>query len=87
MTHNINGLSRKQAEFLSHLAAQGKSIFSTEQAHAYWGEPAYTANILSRLVQKGWLQRLEPLRFQGEGCICCFLLRRGGNVFGLRIRM
>lgn len=58
MTLNINGLSRKQAEFLSHLAAEGKSIFSTQQAHAYWGEPAYAANVLSRLVQKGWLQRL-----------------------------
>lgn len=58
MIQNINGLSRKQAEFLSHFAAEGKSIFSTQQAHTYWGEPAYTANILSRLVQKGWLRRL-----------------------------
>ncbi|MGB0386023.1 MAG: type IV toxin-antitoxin system AbiEi family antitoxin domain-containing protein [Ardenticatenaceae bacterium] len=59
MTQNINGLSKKQAEFLSHLAAEGKNLFSIQQAHAYWGSPAYTANVLSRLVQKGWLRRLE----------------------------
>lgn len=59
MTHNINGLSTQQAEFLSHLAASGKNIFSTQQAQAYWGSSAYTANVLSRLVRKGWLQRLE----------------------------
>ncbi len=59
MTHNINGLSTQQAEFLSHLAASGKNIFSTQQAQAYWGSSAYAANVLSRLVRKGWLQRLE----------------------------
>lgn len=59
MTHTIKGLSRKEAEFLSQLAAEGKSVFSIQQAHAYWGSSAYAANVLSKLVQKGWLRRLE----------------------------
>ncbi len=59
MRSNIKSLSAQEAEFLSNLAADENTIFTTAQAQEYWGEPAYTANILSRLVRKGWLRRLE----------------------------
>ncbi len=59
MTGNIKTLSTREAEFLSYLAAEGKEIFSVAQAQDYWRTPAHTANVLSRLVRKGWLQRLE----------------------------
>jgi predicted transcriptional regulator of viral defense system len=51
--------SLQEAEFLSRLAAEGKDIFSIDEAQAYWPTPANTANVLSRLVRKGWLQRLD----------------------------
>jgi predicted transcriptional regulator of viral defense system len=59
MTDNIQNLSAQEAEFLSRLAAEGKDIFSIAEARTYWSTPAYTANVLSRLVRKGWLERLD----------------------------
>lgn len=59
MTDNIRNLSAQEAEFLSRLAAEGKDIFSIDEARAYWPTPANTANVLSRLARKGWLQRLD----------------------------
>ena len=59
MTKNITGLSPKEAEFLSSLAKDGKSIFTVEEARRFWGDPAYTTNALARLEEKGWLHRLE----------------------------
>ena len=59
MTQNITGLEPKAAEFLISFAARGQRIFTIEQAQAFWGDPAYTTNVLSRLEQGGWLHRLE----------------------------
>jgi predicted transcriptional regulator of viral defense system len=59
VTHTIRELSAREAEFLARLAADGQTIFSTAEAQAWWGDAGYTANVLSRLVDKGWLQRLE----------------------------
>jgi len=59
MTGNIKALSAQEAEFLSRLAAEGKDIFSVAEARTYWPTSTYTANVLSRLVRKGWLQRLD----------------------------
>jgi len=59
LTGNIKALSAQEAEFLTRLAAEGKDIFSIAEARAYWPTPDYTANVLSRLVRKGWLQRLD----------------------------
>ena len=59
MTQTIRELSAQEAEFLARLAASGQAIFSSAQAQAVWGSADYTANVLSRLVDKGWLQRLE----------------------------
>lgn len=59
MTRNIRELSAQEAEFLSRLAGDGQTIFSIEEARRFWGEAAYTAKMLSQLVRKRWLQRLE----------------------------
>ena len=59
MTRTIGELSAREAEFLSCLAADGQTIFSTTQAQAFWGNAGYTANVLSRLTRKGWLERLD----------------------------
>jgi predicted transcriptional regulator of viral defense system len=59
VTHTIRELSAREAEFLARLAAEGQTLFSTAEAQAWWGDSGYTANVLSRLVDKGWLQRLE----------------------------
>jgi predicted transcriptional regulator of viral defense system len=55
----IKELNAQEAEFLSRLSADGQTIFSTAQARAFWGNADYTANVLNRLIRKGWLQRLE----------------------------
>ncbi len=59
MTLNITGLEPRAVEFLSTFAAQGKMIFTVQQARAFWGEPAYTTDVLRRLERGGWLYRLE----------------------------
>jgi predicted transcriptional regulator of viral defense system len=59
MTQNINQLGAQEAALLAQLSADGHTIFTTAQAQALLGDAAYTANTLSRLVKKGWLQRLQ----------------------------
>jgi predicted transcriptional regulator of viral defense system len=59
VTHTIRELGAREAEFLARLAAAGRTLFSTAEAQAWWGDAGYTANVLSRLVDQGWLQRLE----------------------------
>jgi predicted transcriptional regulator of viral defense system len=59
VTHTIRELGTQEAEFLSRLVGDGQTIFSTAQAQTFWGSADHTANVLSRLVRKGWLQRLE----------------------------
>ena len=59
MTRNINQLGAQEAGLLAQLSADGHTIFTTAQAQDLLGDAAYTANTLSRLVKKGWLQRLQ----------------------------
>ncbi|MFO7632398.1 MAG: type IV toxin-antitoxin system AbiEi family antitoxin domain-containing protein [Caldilinea sp.] len=59
MTQNINQLGAQEASLLAQLSADGHTIFTTAQAQTLLGDDAYTANTLSRLVKKGWLQRLQ----------------------------
>lgn len=59
MPENITGLSARDAEFLTTMASQNRTIFTTEEALKFWGTPQRTADVLSRLVQSGWLHRLE----------------------------
>jgi predicted transcriptional regulator of viral defense system len=41
------------------LARDANTIFTVETARSFWGDPAYTANALAKLEEKGWLHRLE----------------------------
>lgn len=59
MSQTITGLGSKEAEFLITFAAKGKGIFTVEQAREFWGDPAYTTNVLGRLENGGWLRRVE----------------------------
>ncbi len=59
MTQTITGLEPKAAKFLITFAAQGRRIFTIEQAREFWGDPAYTTNVLQHLEKGGWLYRLE----------------------------
>ena len=59
MTRSITELGPKEAEFLSRMAGEGQTIFTAEQARRFWGDAAYTINVLGRLENKGWLRRLE----------------------------
>jgi predicted transcriptional regulator of viral defense system len=56
---NITELGPREAEFLARLAGKGQTIFTVKQAQHFWGDAAYTANVLGRLESKGWLRRLE----------------------------
>ncbi|NJD18292.1 MAG: hypothetical protein FIA95_03290 [Gemmatimonadetes bacterium] len=57
--HNIISLSHAEAAFLSGLAAEGKEIFTTRDAYRILRPGKPTRDTLGRLVDKGWLQRIE----------------------------
>lgn len=59
MSKTVTGLSAREAEFLTRFASEGRRIFTTDQAREFWGDAAYTGNILGRLEKGGWLYRLE----------------------------
>ena len=52
-------LSKQETEFLTTFAASGKRLFTYQQAVDYWQSTVAATNTLGRLVQKGWLQRLD----------------------------
>jgi predicted transcriptional regulator of viral defense system len=59
VSQTITGLDSKEAKFLITFASQGKRVFKVEQARQFWGDAAYTTNVLGRLQRGGWLHRLE----------------------------
>lgn len=59
MQRTITELGPREAEFLATLAGSGRSVFTVDQAAAFWGGGQYTRNVLSRLEAKGWLERIE----------------------------
>jgi predicted transcriptional regulator of viral defense system len=59
MVQNILALSTQETKFLSSISAKGLEIFTTADAQAYWASPAKAANVLSRLIRKGWIKRLS----------------------------
>lgn len=59
MSQTITGLSQREAEFLSRLAAQNRSVFRFEEVSAGWPNPATAHYALSRLQRGGWLKRIE----------------------------
>ena len=64
-TQNIRrGLSTRESQLLSHLAAEGHQIISIDDIEATLGVASNTAReIASRLTEKGWLDRLLPGRY------------------------
>ncbi|MFW6135965.1 MAG: type IV toxin-antitoxin system AbiEi family antitoxin domain-containing protein [Chloroflexota bacterium] len=59
MSQTVTGLDPKEARFLITFASEGKKVFTVEQARAFWGDAAYTSNVLGRLERGGWLHRVE----------------------------
>lgn len=52
-------LSSTEAELLSAMAASGRSGFTVNEAKEHWDGDPQTSKRLSRLAEKGWLERLE----------------------------
>lgn len=60
---NVISLSDGEASLLTTLAAQGKDIFRVEDAYQVLGKGKPTRDTLERLVDKGWLERLEKGKY------------------------
>lgn len=60
---NIISLSDAEASLLTTLAAQRKDIFRVQDAYQVLGEGRPTLDTLARLVDKGWLERLEKGKY------------------------
>ena len=58
MLKNITELGPREAEFISIVASRQK-IVTIKDATDFWKSPALTRKKMSRLQQKGWLERLE----------------------------
>jgi len=59
MAQTISGLSQREAEFLSRLAEENRTVFRYEEVANYWPDPATAHYALGRLQRGGWLQRIE----------------------------
>jgi len=51
-------LSKKEENFLLAMEQKGFLVFSSSEATSFWGSSENTANALSRLTHKKWLERL-----------------------------
>src|SRR3972149_2448503 len=60
---HIISLSDNEASLLTTLAARGKEIFSIRDAYGVTGENRATRETLERLVDKGWLERIEKGKY------------------------
>jgi predicted transcriptional regulator of viral defense system len=60
---NIKSLSDAEASLLTELAGNGKEIFTTRDAYRILGPGKPTRDALERLVDKGWLQRIEKGKY------------------------
>ena len=59
----IISLSDAEASFLTTLAASGKQIFATKDGYDVLGKGKATRDALARLVDKGWLERIEKGKY------------------------
>ena len=59
MAQTITGLSQREAEFLSRLAAESRSVFRSGEVVHHWPDPVSAHHALSRLQRGGWLKRIE----------------------------
>lgn len=60
---DIISLSDSEASLLTTLAAEGKDIFTVRDAYRVAGEDRATRETLERLVEKGWLERIEKGKY------------------------
>ena len=63
VTKNVTGLSTEESSFLATLAGQGRTIFTTADAHEIWQEPNSARVRLHELEKKGWIERLQRGRY------------------------
>lgn len=61
--HNIISLSDAEASFLTTVAARGNDIFTTRDAYEVLGKSKATRDVVDRLVEKGWLERIEKGKY------------------------
>lgn len=61
--HNIISLSHAEASFLTTLAARGKQIFAARDGYEVLGRGRASRDALARLVDKGWLERIEKGKY------------------------
>lgn len=59
----IISLSDAEASLLTRLASDGKEIFTIRDAYDLLGEDRSTRDALERLVNKGWLERIEKGKY------------------------
>jgi len=60
---NTISLSDAEASLLTTLAARGEEVFTTEDAYEELGKGRPTRDLLDRLVEKGWLARIEKGKY------------------------
>ncbi len=60
---NRISLSHTEGSFLTTLASRGMDIFSTRDAYEVLGPGKPTRDTLDRLVEKGWLKRIEKGKY------------------------
>lgn len=60
---NVISLSDTEASLLTTLAAAGKDIFRVKDAYQVLGKGRPTRDTLERLVDKGWLERVEKGKY------------------------
>lgn len=63
MARNITSLGAKESDFLTSLAAKGKTIFTGREVRELLGLSSTPKLLLSRLERKGWVKRLERDRY------------------------
>lgn len=59
MTRNVTGLSTEESAFLTTLAGKGRTLFTIQDAYAYWDDENGARVRLHELEAKGWVERLE----------------------------
>jgi predicted transcriptional regulator of viral defense system len=59
MSSTITGLSQREAELLSRLAAANQAVFRYQDVLTYWPDSPATRIAISRLEKGGWIKRIE----------------------------
>lgn len=63
MPSSASSLSPEEASLLTTLAAEGRQVFTIDDAYECWQGDPITPERLHRMVRKGWLERIERGRY------------------------